>query len=424
MSQDDSAQQSLGGSPVDPPGYIHHSAAVSDRGDRHDNQDSLLLEDELGLYAVADGVGGHQAGDVASALAVQVLRDIIAHWRHDHSCTGLHEKPYTALHRAIESACATIHRSATADPGRAGMSTTITALLVDGDQAVMGHVGDSRLYLLREGTLEQISTDHTLAAELYRGGVIAREQVEQHTYAHVLTRNVGTQPSVEVETLLLEIHPGDLLLLCSDGLNPALHPPERVVDLLDSTPDLAGALGELVERAKAAGSRDNITAIAWRRDGTGGSLTRPVVDTLRSVPLLAHLPLADLARVAAEMLPCSYDAGQTVLRHGEPNAALHVVLEGRLRWELPSGHQAHLERGNGIGTTTLVAARKSPGTLTAEGKCRLLVLGSEAFRGLCKLRPRLGVQLLTALADELSDWVDPETDRGMARPPHGLLVEY
>lgn len=422
MSQDDSSEQSVGTAPVDPPGYIHHSAAVSDRGDRRDNQDSLLVEDELGLYAVADGVGGHQAGDVASAMAVQVLRDIVAQWRHDG--TGLRERPYAVLHRAIESACATIHRSATQDPSLAGMSTTLTAVLVDGDQAVMGHVGDSRLYLLREGTLEQISTDHTLAAELYRGGVIAREHVEHHPHAHVLTRNVGTQPSVKVETLLLEIHPGDLLLLCSDGLNPAVHPPEHVVDLLDSTPDLAGALGQLVERAKAAGSHDNITAIAWRRDGTGGSLTRPVVDTLRSVPLLAHLPLADLARVAATMTPRAYDDGQVVVQRGEPNGALYVVLEGRLRWEVSPGHYAYLEPGSGIGTTTLVAARKSPGTLTAEGQCRVLVLGCEAFRDLCKLRPRLGVQLLTELADELSDWIDPDTDRGVARPPLGLLVEY
>lgn len=415
-------EQSVGTSPVDPPGYIHQSAAVSDVGGRHDNQDSLLLEDELGLYAVADGVGGHQAGDVASAAAVQVLRDIVAQWRHDG--TGMRERPYMVLHRAIESACATIHRSATQDSKLAGMSTTLTAVLVDGDQVVMGHVGDSRLYLLREGTLEQISSDHTLAAELYRSGVIAREHVERHPHAHVLTRSVGSQPSVKPETLLLEIHPGDLLLLCSDGLNPALHPPEHVVDLLDSTSDLAGALGQLVERAKAAGSRDNITAIAWRRDGSGGSLTRPVVDTLRSVPLLAHLPLADLARVAAAMTPRSYDAGQVVLHQGERSGGLHVVLQGRLRWEVSPGHHAVLEPGSGIGTTTLVAPRKCPGTLTAEGKCRVLVLECEAFRDLCKLRPRLGVQLLTALAHELSDWIDPDTARGVAEPPHGLLVEY
>lgn len=422
MSHADSSQQSVGASPVDPPGTIHQSAAVTDRGGRSDNQDALLVEDELGLYAVADGVGGHQAGEIASATAVNVLRDIIALWRHDG--TGLHERGWSVLHRAIESACATIHRNATASPSLAGMSTTLTAVLVDGDQVVMGHVGDSRLYLLRDGTLDQISTDHTLAAELYRGGVIAREHIERHPHAHVLTRNLGTQPSVKVETLLLEVHPGDILLLCSDGLNPAMHPPEHVVDLLDSTPDLAGALGQLVERAKAAGSRDNITVVAWRLDGSGEGLTRPVVDALRSVPLLAQLPLADLARVAAEMTPRTYDAGQTLVQRGERNGALHVVLEGRLRWELPSGHFAYLERGAGIGTTTLVAARKSPGQLVADERSRVLVLQSEAFRNLCKLRPRLGVQLLTELADELSDWVDPDTDRGVARPPHGLLVEY
>ena len=422
MTEDGAAQQSVGESPVDPPGYIHHSAAVSDRGGRHDNQDSLLLEDELGLYAVADGVGGHQAGDVASAMAVQVLRDVVSHWRHDENPPR--EKPYTVLHRAIESACATIHRSAKEDPKRAGMSTTLTAMLVDGDEAVMAHVGDSRLYLLREGKLDQISTDHTLAAELYRGGVIPREHIERHPHAHVLTRNVGTQPSVKIETLLLEIHPGDLVLLSSDGLNPGMHPPEHVVDLLDATTDLAGALGQLVERAKQAGSHDNITAIAWRRDGSAGSLTRPVVETLRSVPLFSRLIMADLVRVASELTALTYEAGEVLVRQGEPNAALYVVHKGRLRWELPDGQYAYLERGSDIGTTTLVAARKSPGTLLAEERCRVLVLGCEAFRNLCKLRPRLGVHLLTELADELSEWIYPETDRGVARPPNGLLVEY
>ena len=141
------------------------------------------------------------------------------------------------------------------------------------------------------------------------------------------------------------------------------------------------------------------------------------------MPLFAHLPLADLAHVVATMTPRTYDAGQTLVQRGERNGALHVVLDGRLRWELPSGQLAHLERGNGIGTTTLVTAHKSPGTLTAELRCRVLELGSEAFRGLCRLRPRLGVQLLTALANQLGDFIDPEADGEVGRPPRGL-VEY
>ncbi len=421
MGHEDTVELSVGESPFAPQGTVNESAAVSDRGRRTQNQDSYLVEHALGLYAVADGVGGHQGGDVASSIATRVLRDVIAHWRSD---GGRKETAWAVLHRAIESACATIHRKATEEPKLAGMSTTLTALLIDGDEAVMGHVGDSRMYLLRNGTLEQISTDHTLAAELYRGGVVAREHVEDHPHAHVLTRNVGSQPSVEIETLLLEVHPGDLFLLCSDGLNLAMHPPERVVDLLDSSSDLSAALGQLVERAKAADSRDNITAVAWRREGAAGELTRPVVEVLRAVPLFANLSLADLARVAAEMAPRTYAAGESVLRRGDRNGALHVVLEGRLRWALPSGEFAYLESGAGVGTTTLVNARPSPADLVAEEDTRVLVLGCETFRNLCTLRQRLGVHLLLRLADELSDWIDPATDRGEARPPHGLLVEY
>lgn len=422
MSDEPRVEQHVGSSSIDPPGFIHVSAAISDTGHRRNNQDSFLVEDELGLYVVADGVGGHQAGDVASATATRVIRDIVAQWREQGERP--HERATAVVHRAIESACETIHRAATEDRDLAGMSTTVTMVIIDGDTAVMGHVGDSRLYLMREGTLEQISTDHTLAAELYRGGVIAREQVEHHPHTHVLTRNCGTQPSVMVESLIIEVHPGDLLLLCSDGLNPALRPPEHVVDMLDSATDLAGALGQLAERAKDAGSRDNITAVAWRRDGGDPSLTRRTVDALRSVPLFEHLSMADLSHVAELMQPRDYDAGHVILEPGDRTGALYVVLDGRLRWELPSGHFAYLERGGGIGSTTLVAPRRSPAKLSADGSAQVLVLTCEAFRDLVSLRPRLGNDLLTALASELSDWIDPETDRGVARPPHGLLVEF
>ncbi len=422
MSHEDKVEQAIGSSPVDPPGYIHHSAAVSDRGLRDENQDSFLIEDDLGLYVVADGVGGHQAGDVASAMATQVIRRVVAQWRAAPP-RQRHGAPML-VNEAIETACAEIHKRATEDPRVAGMSTTVTMALIDGDRVVMGHVGDSRMYLLRDGALEQISTDHTLAAELYRGGVITREHIERHPHTHVLTRNCGSQSSVMVETLMLEVHPGDLVLLCSDGLNPALHPTEVVADALDSSADLAGALGALVERAKQGGSRDNITAVVWRRDGGDPPLTRPTLDALRSVPLLTHLSLADLAHLAAEMTLRRFDPDHVVTARGEKMGAMLVVLEGRLRWELADGHFAHLERGSDIGTTTLVAARRCPAELRAEVPTAVLELSTEAFRNFVRRRPRLGTELLTALADELSDWIDPDTDRGVARPPQGLLVEF
>lgn len=398
-----------------------HSAAVSDIGKREANQDACLRDDTLGVYAVADGVGGSQAGDVASMLAIKTVRDHVAKWRAQPEKDRPH--PSTFVESVVQAACTAVHTHAEQQRELAGMSTTLTMVLLHGETAVMGHVGDSRLYLLRDGALEQISTDHTLAAELYRGGVITREHVARHPHARVLTRNCGSQPSVMVDTLKLEVHPGDILLLCSDGLNPALQSVASVIEVLDSA-ELQPALEMLCRQALAEGSRDNITAVAWRRDGDTPPLTGPIVDALRQVPLLSALGLADLCRVAAVMTPSTHAPGDVVLDRGEPAAGLHVVLQGRLRWTYDPTHFALLERGTGIGTTTLVAPRRCPAQLHAEVETHTLTLSCEAFRTLAQRRPRLGNHLLTALAAELSDWIDPDTDRGVARPPHGLLVEF
>lgn len=397
------------------------SAAVSETGKRDGNQDAFFADDTLGLYIVADGVGGRQAGEVASAIAIKTISEQVAQWKITPEANREH--PSTFVSRVIQSACATIHREAEQKRELAGMSTTVTMVLMQDDTAVMGHVGDSRMYFLRDGTLEQISTDHSLAAELYRGGVITREGVEKHPHSRVLTRNCGGQPSVLVDTLQLQVRPGDVVLLCSDGLNHGLRQPTWVVEVLDGD-DLEHALRVLVDKASAEGSRDNITAVAWRRSNDPPSLASPVIDALRSVPIFSELGLADLARVAAVMTPRNYSKDQVVLHRDEPAAGLHVVLGGRLSWRLDETHFAFLERGAGIGTTTLVAARRCPAELRADTQASVFVLSCEAFRQLIRARPRLGNQLLIALADELSDWIDPDTNRGVAMPPRGLLVEF
>ena len=148
------------------------SAGLSDVGRRDNNEDSFLVDEQLQLYLVADGVGGHQAGEVASATAVKVAQRELTKWHADGRKAS---NMSAAVSQAIEAACAEVHRLAKESSRRAGMGTTMTLLLVDGNRGVMGHVGDSRLYLVRDGRVEQISADHTLAAELYRGGLIPKE---------------------------------------------------------------------------------------------------------------------------------------------------------------------------------------------------------------------------------------------------------
>ena len=397
------------------------AAGLSDVGLRDNNEDAFLIDEQMHLYVVADGVGGHQAGEVASAAAVDTVRREIRKW-HDEGRKLA--KMTAAVAQGIEAACAEVNALALESVKRAGMGTTMTLLLVDGMRGVMGHVGDSRLYLLRDGRAEQVSTDHTLAAELYRGGMIPKEQIDSHPHSHVLTRSLGAQPSVMVETLQLELRPGDLYVLSSDGLNPATEDREELASVVEGNPELPKLLAHLVAQAKDGGSRDNITAVAIRIGGDMEELAPTMAEVLRSVPLLSRLTTADLNRVVMGMEARSCEAGDVIMERGKEVGQLVVVLAGNLRWELTPGHFGDLQRGAGIGQTTLVRPRRSPGQLVATEPSQLLVLTSPAFRRLTRRRERLGVALLTALADELSDWIDPDSDRGVARPPHGLLIEF
>jgi serine/threonine protein phosphatase PrpC len=406
--------------------FATRTAGLSDRGLRDNNEDAFLVDDALGLYIVADGVGGHQAGEVASATTVKVVRREIEAWRASDSGASAS----AALAHAIEAACAEVYRMAATDARHAGMGSTCTALLVErsfssGDTglAAMGHVGDSRLYLLRDAELEQISTDHTLASELYRGGAIPRERVDGHPQSRVLTRSIGLQPSVLVESLQLELHPGDILLLSSDGLDPAMTRGAAIVDALERDGPLEPILADLVAWAKEDGSRDNITAVMLRCLGEPIPAAR-TLQALRGVPLLARLPSAELHRVAAAADAGLHAPGDVLIERGGLHGALLVVVDGQLRWELSPGQHAILSRGDGIGETTLVRERKSPGRLTAETKARVLRLSTAALRRLVRQRPRLGVALLEGLADELSGWIDPDSPHGTARPPHGLVVDF
>ena len=397
------------------------AAGLSDVGLRDKNEDAFLVDETLALYVVADGVGGHAAGELAAATAVEVVRREIQQW-HDAG----RKAPMMAgvVSSAIERACAEVHRLATESEGRGGMGTTLTLLLIDGARGMMGHVGDSRLLLLREGRVEQISSDHTLSAELFRGGVISREQIETHPHAHVLTRSLGGQPSVLVESLQLQVQPGDVYLLSSDGLNQATDDADALVDCFTTYRELPVLLAHLVARAKDRGSRDNITGVVLRVGGDLEGLPPTLAEVLRSVQLLSRLTTADLNRVAAVMEARTRLPGEVIMERGATVGELVVVVSGTLRWELSPGQFGDLRAGTGIGQTTLIKPRRSPGQLVAIEPTQTLVLTSAAFRRLARRRERLSVALLIALAEELSDWIDPDSERGVARPPRGLLIEF
>ena len=219
---------------------------------RRGNEDSYYVRSPL--FVVADGMGGAQAGEVASALAVQQFENGLPDG----------EDPRTALAALIQAANVRIHEQARSDSERAGMGTTTTAAYLSGEVVVIAHVGDSRCYLLRDDDLIRLTRDHSLVGELVARGKLTEEQAESHPQRSVITRALGAYPDVEVDVEVFPARAGDLYLLCSDGLTSMVHEPQLKSLLADRGRSLEQIGRELIATANEAGGRDNITVILFR----------------------------------------------------------------------------------------------------------------------------------------------------------------
>src|SRR5215213_8590786 len=219
---------------------------------RQGNEDNYFVR--APLFVVADGMGGAQAGEVASELAVRQFDGGLPDER----------SPQDALVTLIRAANAQIHEQARRDAQRAGMGTTVTAAYVAGDVVVVAHVGDSRAYLLRDGDLIRLTRDHSLVDELIRRGKLTEEQAESHPQRSVITRALGPEASVEVDVEAFPARAGDVFLLCSDGLTSMVHEPQLKPLLADRKRPLEQTGRMLIAAANEAGGRDNITVILFR----------------------------------------------------------------------------------------------------------------------------------------------------------------
>jgi PPM family protein phosphatase len=228
-----------------------HSQRTDTGRQRIANEDSYFAQSPL--FAVADGMGGAQAGEVASRMAAEAFEP-----------AERSDAPPEAFLRSIaEDANKQIHSLAQHDATRSGMGTTLTSALVDGDDVVIGHVGDSRAYRLREGELTLLTADHSLVEELRRQGRLTDAQAKDHPQRSIITRALGPEPEVEVDTMTYSARPGDVYLICSDGLTTMVKE-DHVREILEESPTLDEATERLVTEANEAGGRDNITVVAFR----------------------------------------------------------------------------------------------------------------------------------------------------------------
>jgi PPM family protein phosphatase len=235
-------------------------ARASDTGrKRRHNEDSYVVQPPL--FAVADGMGGAQAGEIASKLAAGALEET------DPGALSGPDK----LVQLIQEANRRVFERASSDPSTSGMGTTMTVALVEGGGVTIGHVGDSRAYMVREGRLEQLTEDHSLVNELLKSGKLSREEAEIHPQRSVITRAVGTDPDVDVDAFVVDVREGDIILLCSDGLTDMVGDDDILDTVERHRDDLDRATKALVSAANRGGGEDNITVIAFAiaADGAG-----------------------------------------------------------------------------------------------------------------------------------------------------------
>jgi PPM family protein phosphatase len=295
---------------------VIRSAGVTDTGRRRRrNEDAYVREPPL--FAIADGMGGAQAGEVASGLAAAVLEETaLVETRLDAGGNGGEER----IEELIREANRRVFQRSNEDAATSGMGTTMTVALVndvDGTIA-FGHVGDSRAYRVRDGRLEQLTDDHSLVGELMRSGKLSPEEAESHPQRSVITRALGTEPDIDVDTFTVEAEPDDLFLLCSDGLTDMVSDRD-ILALLQESEDLQSAARALVEAANAVGGEDNITVVVFRiedADEVGDTSELPALEApvgteedtlsgLEKVPAVdtAVIPVEEIVRAAEEREP-------------------------------------------------------------------------------------------------------------------------
>jgi serine/threonine protein phosphatase PrpC/CRP-like cAMP-binding protein len=399
--------------------------AATDVGRQRDhNEDNFLIDKKLQLFIVADGMGGHAAGEIASSIAVHEVRDTL------HANRDLIEKFSSndpsvqavdilqILEHAVQQACGAINKRAQAEPEKRGMGTTCSVLLIagpaDSPRGFIGHVGDSRIYLVRQKHAHQLTEDHSLMNELVRRGKIKKEDIDNSPYKqykNAVTRAVGVYESVEVDTFDLDVLPGDNYLLCSDGLY-VYFSDEEMADLL-TQPTVNDIPKLLIDKSNTGGGHDNITAICVRIPEAQASATADPraeelalkLEVLKGMPLFRYLTYTELVRVMNLAETRELVAGQNIFNAGDPGEDMYVVLKGTVRLHKKDATIAELKKGAHFGEMALVD--RTPRSLSASASAteatRLLAIRRKDFYELIKKEPGLSVKLLWSFVQVLAE---------------------
>ena len=397
------------------------SAALSDVGLQRDhNEDAYVADDVHGIYVVCDGMGGAAAGEDASAIALdritQFFRPRVAELRRsDLNSPAVRQSLCRLADAAIQDACHHVYTAASnGKTGKPGMGTTLTFLVLIERIAVVGHVGDSRLYLNRNNTLYQITQDHTLSNELIRRGAMTAEEALKNPMGERLTRAVGPQANVVGDTNVLDVYDGDLFFLCSDGISKAVDNSAMLRAL--EAPTLKGACTHLVNAANAAGGDDNATVVMAKVKQDLGTSERKFIDSktdaLAAMTVFAGLSHAELSAVVSATGLRLVPAGAVITAAGSSHNEFYVLLSGGVVLRLHGADVIFIRPGQHFGTGDMFDSRPALLESVATEPSVVLTFDRAHLEDLFKRDLGLGVKLLWRFADMLSGHIYDVLQRG------------
>jgi serine/threonine protein phosphatase PrpC len=388
--------------------------AATDNGKTRDhNEDNFLVDKKLNIFVVADGMGGHASGEVASSICVRRVRDAIAEHKDLTDRYKAGKKVGRAdilrlLEHAVQDACSTIYNQAQREPEKRGMGTTCTLLMVIGDRGFMAHVGDSRMYLVRHGQVHQLSDDHSLINELVKRGKLKLEEVDDSPYKefkNAVTRAVGVYESVEVDTLDFDVLPGDQYLLCSDGLHAYLDD-KRIIRNLQGE-DVQKVPEQFIKLANDGGGHDNITGVVVRVPDTPEEDIRTQelslkLNVLKGMPIFCYLNYKELVRVLNNTQVRSYEHEDLIIEEGSAGEELFILLEGEVKLHKAGAFITTLKQGDHFGEMALIDQSPRSASAFAEGPTRLLILSRPDFYEIVRKERKLSVKLLWSFLQVLA----------------------
>lgn len=395
---------------------------------RQQNEDNFLADPRLNLFIVCDGMGGHAAGEVASKIAVQTFHNEI--WKEqgllrrylDENDTPNKQDILNLMSFAANRASSEVHAESLRNNEQSGMGTTLVSILIAGTKAFILNVGDSRAYMLRNNSLEQLTTDHTVFNELVSSGQLAQNHAEKLGLSNSITRAIGTLEYAKPETLVVDLLHGDRFLLCSDGLSHYFEEEVQMLGSILAISNLEHAVQTMINAANEAGGGDNITAITLsisegeQPDEQRARTLQLKHELLSQIPLFKQLDERELLHVLQVTAVISYQDGQTIINEGEEGDSLFIILEGQANVKKGTNELALLVAGDHFGEMALVRGEPRSASVISKGPSELMVIRRAEFFEILRQEHQLAVKLLWQFLGVLSNrFANTNTELGKAK---------